>query len=83
LDPRRLYHFTGFPGIQNIAEINANVVGINVYYGDSTSGQKLGPETLSDVSQESAQFHGRSRNKYEKFNHFHHRVWKSSALWIS
>lgn len=49
LDPRRLYHFTGFPGIQNIAEINANVVGINVYYGDSTSGQKLGPETLSDV----------------------------------
>ncbi|MBD3353241.1 MAG: hypothetical protein GF364_17305 [Candidatus Lokiarchaeota archaeon] len=49
LDPNRLYHFTGYPGIQNIAEIQANIAGINVYYGDSTAGKKLGPETLTSV----------------------------------
>lgn len=49
IDNSRLYHFTGYPGIQNIAEIKANIAGINVYYGDSTSGTKLGPETLGSV----------------------------------
>ncbi len=49
IDPTRLVHFTGYPGLQNIAEIHATVVGINVYYGDSTSGQKLGPEMLGPV----------------------------------
>lgn len=49
IDPDRLVHFTGYPGIINIAETNADLVAINVYYGDSVSGKKVGPEVLGDV----------------------------------
>ncbi|MHA1714648.1 MAG: glycoside hydrolase family 2 protein [Promethearchaeota archaeon] len=49
MDPKRLVHFTGFPGIQNIAGIRADVVGINVYYGDSVSKNRLNPEVLGPV----------------------------------
>ncbi|MFX0099411.1 MAG: glycoside hydrolase family 2 protein [Candidatus Hodarchaeota archaeon] len=49
MDPKRFVHFTGYPGIQNIAGINADIAGINVYYGDSTSGKQHGPEVLGPV----------------------------------
>ena len=52
LDPTRLLHFTGYPGIQNIAEIAEgipHVAAINVYYGDSTSGQSTTVNVLGGV----------------------------------
>jgi beta-glucuronidase len=49
MDSTRLVHFTGYPGIANFAEVNIDIAGINVYYGDSVSGRTTSSEVLGGV----------------------------------